>query len=275
MAHTGKKWWQKIIREPLVHFLLLGGALYLIYTHFSTAGAETFLVSGQTTGYLIRAEEKKMGRKLSPAERSRLIDNYIDEEILLREAYKQGMDRSDPYIRKRLIDKMKFSLYSQSFRPDDQTLRRYYEKHKENYASGIRISFDQIFFTREQYDTLKNKEHLETVLNSDTDPSIQGSPFPQGKRFENRSKMELIRIFGTSFVNRIQKFPAGRWYGPVASKQGIHWVKITGKQITGYLPFEAVKPSVMNDYIQQRQQAEWEHKIDSIKSGYRIIIEPF
>ncbi len=275
MNDNGKTWLQKIIREPFVHFLLLGGLLYYMYVRYSKPEQETLAVTKQKEEYLIKTEEQNLGRSLSSSERKQLIDQYVDDEILLREAYKQGLDQGDPYIRKRLTDKMKFSLYDQVNSPDDDILRNYYENHKDHYAAGVRISFEQIFYDKLQYDTIRDKDKILDALNGSAEPENSGGEFPGEDKFENLSRMELIRLFGTSFATAIQKFPAGVWYGPVSSKQGVHYVRITDKQITEYLPLEVIKPAVLNDYIQEQQRSDLRHKIDSLKSGYKITIEPF
>ncbi len=274
MNQIWKKRWKKVLSEPFVHFALLGGLLYLLYINFSKPDPETIIITKQKIEDLHKVQEQKLGRPPGTAERQQFLDKYIDDEVLLREAYKQGFDQSDPYIRKRMIDKMKFSLYDNMTPPGNKVLLEYYENHKEKYASGIKISFEQVYFTKVQYDTLKDKDGILSALNEGTAPGNFGTVFPGGNKFENRSQMELIPIFGTSFVTAIGKFPVGKWHGPVTSKRGIHFVRITDKQITGYLPFEVIKPVVLNDYIQQEQQAELQHKIDSLKAGYKILIEP-
>lgn len=275
MKQIPLSWWRQIIREPFVHFVLLGGLLYLLYINFSKPGPTTIVISKQKTQNLIGALEQELGRSLTKAERKQLLEEYVDEEVLLQEAYKQGMDQNDPRIRKRMIDKMKFSLYKTTETPNEKALRTFYEKHKKQYAAGEKISFEHIFFTKSLFKRQNDIDSILSLLNHDANPESFGTEFPVGREFASRSRMELIRIFGTSFVNKLENLPLNRWYGPIDSKQGIHFVRVKAKHITGYLPFDAVKPSVLNDYIQWQQKSELQHKIDSIKSGYKIIIEPF
>lgn len=266
-------WWHKISKEPFVHFIVLGGLLYLLYLNFSKPGPDTIVVTTQKAEHLIGESEKKLGRTLTATEQKQLLEEYIENEMLFREAYKQGMDQSDPFIRKQMIDKMRFSLYDTFKSPDDQTLLSYYKTHKNDYATGEKISLEHICFTSEQFEEIQNKDDILIELNKGLKPV--SSDFDNQQVLENQSRIELIHKFGTSFTIKLEKIPVGKWSGPLDSKHGVHYVRITAIQNTGYLPFDAVRLRVANDYIQWQQASELEPKIDSIKSEYKIIVESY
>jgi len=268
-------WWYWISKEPFVHFIVLGSLLYLLYSNFSKPSTDTIVVTTQKAENLIDEREKKSGRALTVTEQNQLLEEYIENEILFREAYKQGMDQSDPFIRRQMIDKMRFSLYDTFESPDDQTLLSYYKTHKNDYATEIKISLEEICFTLEQFEKIQDKDNILIELNKSTKPEFSDVDLPKKQILENQSRIELIHHFGTSFTIKLEKIPVGKWSGPLYSKHGVNYVRITAKQIAGYLPFDAVKPRVINDYIQWQQVSELKPKLDSIKSGYKIIVEPY
>ncbi len=268
-------WWHRISKEPFVHFIVLGSLLYLLYSNFSKPGPDTIVVTTQKAENLIGEGEKKLGRTLTTAEQKQILEEYIETEMLLREAYKQGMDQSDPFIRKQMIDKMRFSLYDTFESPDDQTLFSYYITHKNDYATGEKISLEHICFASEQFEEIQDKDDILIELNKGLTPVFSEVDFPARQILENQSRIELIHHFGVSFTIKLEKISAGRWSGPLDSKHGVHYVRITAKQNTGYLPFDAVKLRVVNDYIQWQQASELKPKVDSIRSEYKIIVESY
>jgi hypothetical protein len=102
----------RLVREPLLHFLLLGALLYWAGTLPKKAGS----ITRQTRVEVPRSEVNRMREVWSmqwhraprPEELQSLIDEYVREEVLYREAIAMGLDRNDGIVRRRLVQKMEF-----------------------------------------------------------------------------------------------------------------------------------------------------------------------
>src|SRR4051794_23440023 len=94
-----------ILKEPVLHFLLIGAALFL-YFQWSGAGAgiarSRIVVSSGQVEHLAAAYVKTWQRRPSEQELRALIDDWVREEIAVREAMAAGIDRDDTIIRRRL-----------------------------------------------------------------------------------------------------------------------------------------------------------------------------
>ena len=101
----------KLLREPLVHFLLLGAVLFGV---FALVGERTSERTGHivvTPGHLEHLTisfTRTRQRPPTVQELAGLMDDYIREEVLYREAVAMGLDRDDTIVRRRLRQKLEF-----------------------------------------------------------------------------------------------------------------------------------------------------------------------
>ena len=98
-------------REPLFHFLLGGAALFLLYgavTGDRAARPDRIVVGEARVASLAATFQRTWLRPPTRAELDALIQDFVDEEILYREALELGLDRNDLVVRRRLRQKMEF-----------------------------------------------------------------------------------------------------------------------------------------------------------------------
>lgn len=121
-------WW----RRPVVHFIAIGAILF---------GAKTLFMTGQRTGegperapIVITAERVAELRddwiartRTAPSERDldALIGAAVADELLIREARRRGVHRSDSVVQRRLLKNMQF-LESDSNRSSAELLEEAY-----------------------------------------------------------------------------------------------------------------------------------------------------
>jgi hypothetical protein len=100
----------RVLREPLLHFFLIGAALFAAHALWSGEAPrrDVVVVSRGRIDNLAAQFEATHGRPPDPAERNGLIEAWVKEEILVREALALGLDREDTVIRDRLRQKMEF-----------------------------------------------------------------------------------------------------------------------------------------------------------------------
>ena len=155
------------VREPLVHFLLLGAALFVVFEVAgrgggagadggAEAGRRIVVTAGQVA-VLRRNYEIDNGRAPTAAELDRAVDLYVREEILVREARAQGLDRDDTIVRRRLVQKMEFAV-PEPPPPTDEQLRAFLQEHPEEARPTTRGP-SSLFFNR-----LLNRRTAATVV---------------------------------------------------------------------------------------------------------------
>jgi hypothetical protein len=81
-----------------------------------------------------------------------LVTDFLKEELLAREARALGLDQDDTIVRRRLAQKLEFLVQDTSTlaEPTEEDLRRFYEANPERFQTDARISFTQVFFSREK-----------------------------------------------------------------------------------------------------------------------------
>lgn len=104
---------RKLWREPLVHFLLIGAALFVFYDQTREQGSEApnrIVMSSGEVEQLAANFKRTWMRPPTETELSALIENYVREEVFYREALAMGLDQSDPVVRQRMRSKLEFIL---------------------------------------------------------------------------------------------------------------------------------------------------------------------
>ena len=203
--------------------------------------------------------------RLSAEEKQKIIDEYIGEEAMVREARRLGLDTDDFVIRQRLIQKLNFIDIDpeEEKMPDTATLEAWFADQAERYDSAARISFTHIFFANESNQSADDVAALRNRLNEANTPPAQALPF--GERFaylrsyQDRDLADIKSHFGAEFVTSLsqQASQTGRWLGPLVSRWGNHLVYIEAFTPQSRAQFTDVKSKVLYDWRQdQKSRAE-------------------
>jgi hypothetical protein len=139
--------WRFVCREPLAQFALGGGLIFLAYWLWSTPEPAAIVISPEMAQAIVQQQSRLLDRPLSAAERAAAVAQYVDEELLVREAYKRGVDRSDVSVRERLADKMRFLLGGEPPAPTREQLRTFLKVNQARFGSA---PFDDLAPTLKQ-----------------------------------------------------------------------------------------------------------------------------
>ncbi len=262
------------LREPLLHFLFLGGIIFGVYQQLpSSEGSTTFIVSKQRVQILSDAFQSTWRRPPSTKEINTLIDNYILEELYYREAINLGLDQGDPVIRRRLQQKLEFISKDLTTIIDatDSDLKQFFTDNFEKYRNEPTYSFTQIYI-----DPAKHSEPLqiaqqwlleiETIKHSG-DPTMLPTIIPR------KSLREMNNTFGGELANYVADAELNVWLGPVTSSFGLHLIYVNNIQATTLPTLDDVRSRVNRDWVFQ-QQGKIKAAMDAnIKQKYKILVE--
>jgi hypothetical protein len=234
--------------EPLVHFILIGAAIFLLYETLGKKAAASdtarpvsrrIVVDQAQLHELTVKFEQSQGRKPNRVELSKAVDDWVKEEVLCRAALVAGVDRNDPIIRQRLVNLMQWYLAGEGTdgEPGQNALRRYYEADSEQAGATNALLFEQIFFStalrdssapmdaRKTLDLLQagKQTGLETAM-AQGDPLIAGGD-KAAEELQHGRPSDLATNFGVSFIESIRRLPLDTWSGPLQSSIGWHVVK--------------------------------------------------
>ena len=266
---------QRLIREPLVHFLLIGLLLFALYDAAGDSGGSNrdIRIDDHVAASLYAQFRNTWQRPPTPAEMNALVDSYVREQIFYREGVALKLDRDDPTITRRISQKFTtIAEESGAARPASETeLQRWLNRHADRYADPPLVTFDQIAFEQ------TTKENEERALNGarealaeGADPRTLGSDRMLLPHYELYPVDLVQRDFGSDFAKALMSVRRGAWEGPLASGYGQHLVRVE-KVIPGRLPkLDEVRTAVARDYEEQRRRKSVDETYRKLLQHYRI-----
>jgi parvulin-like peptidyl-prolyl cis-trans isomerase-like protein len=273
----------KVIREPLVHFVLIGAAVFGLYALLSNTDREEardkIIVTEGRVQQLAQVFAKTWQRPPTPEELRGLIDGFIKEEIYYREAIKLGLDRDDTLIRRRMQQKMEFLTEpaDELLSADDVTLQALLDANKAEFRIEPRIAFRQVFLNPDKpgepaiiraeqtLDVLKTSEAGE-VPPSAGDPTLLPTTTPLSPL------SDIARNFGESFAANLADLPEDQWAGPIESPYGLHLVRVT-ERVPGYDPELAEVRDAVEQKLRTQKRDEFQGQAyDQLLAKYEIVL---
>jgi len=263
-----------MLKSPILHFILLGLVAFSAYTHFKPPDRETIHITTQTIDALVQQQESISQKAISPEERQSIIEGHIEDEVLLREAYKREFDKSDYRVRKRILNIMRTSLGEVILEPSTAQLRAFYEANKERYLPSPSRSFEQVYFSFDSANLPEKPEQFIKQLQATNDISNLGDfNLRLSHRYRKSSFQATAITFGKSFTEALLDMPLSTWIGPVESFQGIHYVHVTDEHEPELPPLEQMEPYLRTDYLLQKGRESQTRKIEELKKNYHIVVE--
>jgi len=270
----------RVIREPLLHFLVLAALIFAAYGLLSGRHAveDGIVVSRARIEQLSAIFERTWQRPPTPQELKGLIDSYVREEIYVREALRLGIDKDDTVIRRRLQMKMEFLDGSEADarQASNADLQSYLDTHADQFREPPRIAFEQVYI-----DVQKRGPHAQNdaaallgALRKDASFSTGGDPTLLPPAMPLSDRQEIAGLFGDDFAAAISALPVGEWQGPVASAFGLNLVRITDK-VPGRQPaLSDIRPQVEREWRNSLKEDLARQRLDELLKRYPVSIEP-
>lgn len=274
---------RRFLKEPLLHFAVLALAIFVAYAAFAPkeAGrpARNIVVSATKIDQIAAIFEKTRQRPPSTEELKALIDDYIAEEALVREALALELDQDDTVIRHRLRQKMEFMSDSEvdAAAPTEADLQAYLDGHTSSYEVDPKFGFTQIYLDPDRHGDLLQADAAtllaKLATNPEIDPAALGDPTLLPPRMEPTEISRIANEFGPDFASALAGFSPGVWAGPAPSAYGLHLVRIDERQ-PGRLPkLTEVHEAVLRDWSNDQRVRRARAQLDGLLAQYSITIE--
>jgi hypothetical protein len=272
----------KCLREPLLHFVLLGAAMFVIFGLVSEDRGRRpghIVVTQGTIDNLAAAFARTWRRPPAEQELEGLIQDYMREEVLYREALALSLDRDDTLIR-RLRQKMEFIAEDVTTlsEPTDEELHAYLQAHPEAFAVEPRFTFRQVYLDSRRRGThlARDVDRLLAELQQLGDKAnlaALGDAFLLPHHFESLSATEARKAFGDSFVAGLSTLTPGQWQGPVPSGYGVHLVYVSERTPARIPELAEVRDAVRREWANARRVEANETFFRSLLQRYTVTIE--
>ncbi len=267
------------LKEPLFHFLLIGFAVFGLNAVFANrrdggrGGDHEIVVTQGRMQSLEETFRRQWGRGPSTDELEGLVNDYVREEVLMREAVALGLDRDDAVVRRRLAQKMEFLSEDAAsvMQPSEADLRAYLAAHPKDFAAEPRLSFSQIGLDPEKqkdagrllYELNRGRDDLESLS------YIRMLPV----HVDTMERRDVLTLFGPEFTAKLETLPAGSWVGPVPSGYGFHLVRLESIRPGQPQSFEAARDAVAREWSAAKRQEMKDAQLNQLLARYKITVE--
>jgi len=265
-----------LLREPLTHFLLFGILIFIV-AHAIEARSKRYAIAvgPDEITRIVNSYTQQYGAAPEPAQIHTMVDNYIREEIYLREGLALGLDRNDEIVRRRVAQKFDFLQQDMAVprEPTETDLRAWYAHHAADFVVPARRSFDQVYFAIDRRgDAAAKSLASEAVARlAHGEPAPVADEFPGPAVINKLSQDDLSRLFGgDAFAASIFAARPGTWTGPLRSGFGWHAVRVTEAEPARPRSFDEARADVRIAWQQADRQARNGEAYRQLQARYRI-----
>ena len=258
------------LREPLLHFVLLGGLLFGIDHLFSLRADDphTIVVGADVDQEARRVFNASRGRDPNAQEMTALRKIWLDNEVLYREGLALQVDKGDIAIRERVIFKALSVIDANTKLPavDDRVLRTWFEAHRANYDEPTRFDFQE---------AVLSGDASEPAVRAFVDALNAGTPgdAKAGLRvFKARPQPTLAQSYGPEFANALAAAPLHEWH---AQRTRDGWRAIRVDAITAARPadFEVLRGVVLQDWTDATLAEQRSAAVRALARAYTVKYE--
>ncbi len=275
---------RSLLREPLVHFLALGGLLFgLVRWRAGPAGvgSDRITVGRGQIEALAAGFTRTWQRPPTERELKGLIDEYVREELAYREAVAIGLDRDDPIIRRRLRQKLEFLIEDvvDAVPPTDSALQNWLDAHADVYRTDPQVAFRQVYFRQDARgaavigDAQRVRARLERSGPDAPIADLGDGALLLPQEVPLASRTEVVRVFGEAFADSILDLEPGHWAGPVESGYGLHLVFVRERREGRLPPLDEIRAVVERDLMAAQRAARIEQMYERLLGRYRVDVQ--
>ena len=273
-----KRW----IKEPLLHFVLIGSALFAAFALLSARDdvpRDAIVVSAGKIEHLAALFSRTWQRPPTRPELEGLIDDFVREEAAYREGLAVGLDRDDTVIRRRIRQKLDFIAedVADLLEPDEAALEAHLAANSDRFRVDPRLSFRHVYLDPEKRRDTLEADARELLARLDGDSSLDafmlGDAILLEPAYGDVSTREITGLFGSQFTSSLAELEPGAWHGPIASGYGVHLVFIDERRGSRLPPLDEIRDKVARDWSNAHRLETTEQFYADMLKRYEIIVE--
>lgn len=269
---------RRLLREPLLHVVVLGVLLFALHRAVAPPSAgEEIVVPPDALAAMREEFRRRTTRMPSATDEQAMLEKWVDDEVLVREALSLGLDRGDGVVRRRLIQKMEYLIENTEpvQAPTDAELQTYLAANIARYATPARVSFTHVFVSAQRAGAAAAEEAaaLKTRLDDGADPAALGDPFLRGRDVRLHTQAELASGFGAPFAAAVVQLPEGTWSAPIRSSFGLHLVRVSEKRAGAEAGLATVRPQLERDWRDDRRRLLDREARARLRARYHVRVD--
>jgi hypothetical protein len=276
----------RVLKEPLLHFLLAGAALFAAYACMNRAvdnpsagNAHQLHVSAGDVAWLAENWTTQWRRAPTHEELHGLITDYINELLLAQEARALGLEDNDVIVRRRLAQKLTFLIEDTLRRaePSEAELQQFYEAHAQRFRSDAHISFRHIYFSPQRRANARSDATDALRLLLEEGGSLPtagpGDRLLLETEFHDETERSISGAFGAGFARKVFSLELGAWSGPIESGYGLHLVRVSTRQEPQLRPFSELRERVAQEWRREQEKSAKERYLAELRKKYPVVVD--
>lgn len=279
MARQGKdenSLLRRFLSEPLAHFALLGFAIFVALPR--VLGEPDTRPAIVIDSAFIEGLRELHG---DAATDEALVESYLRQELLYREALRLGLDEGDEIVRRRLVQKMEAVLSAGVETASDAELAEYLSANRASFAQEARFTFEHRFYSQDRRDDALLDAQTDLLALNDLRGAqqVQGADeFLYGNRFDGRGVSWVAGRFGNDFVVALTNASLAEaedspWQGPVRSPFGVHLFRVISIEPARLPELSEVRGAVEAAWRQEAQSERLAAELARLRSETEVQVE--
>ena len=270
-----------LLREPLLHFAIVGAILFGGYSWLNNKNVEATAVDPVRIGegdvrWLKQTWSSQWLRQPTADELKGLVNDLLNERLMAREAEAMGLAQDDTVIRRRLAQKLKFLVEDTArlAEPSEAQLQQYFAANATHFATPGKLSFKQVYFNpKHRTDAAADAKSVLAELNAGEVEPAGGDRLLLGDSFDDTGELALAGMFGAGFAQEVFALEPGRWHGPVKSGYGFHLVFVSERTSNAQKPFETVRDAVLAEWRGAKQTELSRDYLVELRKKYGVEVD--
>ncbi len=219
---------------------------------------------------------------LTEADRARVLDRLVEEELLVQRAVEIGLVDSDPAVRKSLVQALIESVVAEaeSEEPDAAALRRFFDEHREYFGAGERLRVERLVFRDGERGAARpraeearkvlgeGRETAQAVGERLADPpllALPQAPLPPAK---------LREYLGPALLDAARAVPEGAWTEPLPGAEGLELLRVAERRAAETPPYEAVAAQVAAEWRRERGDRALREYLELLRAEADLVVAP-
>lgn len=260
---------QRILREPTSHFVLLAAVLFAANAALESWRGNVITIERVQIDVRIAELEAIRGAPLSPEERQLVEDAYIDEQVLVREALDMGLE-ADRRIDDILVQKMLHVLSGDVIQPTEDELSGFYRENRASYTPESTLTIEEVVIAG---DSPAAGDLVEQLRAGGSAQELAESPDVRASVLREVTGGDLRRLFGPVTAELILSANTEGWIGPHGTVRGQHWFRIVEQTTPELPPLDSVRERVRLDWVASQEAARLDQAVRGLRVRYNIVIE--
>ena len=275
----------QLAREPLLQFLLIGACIYAANGLFGApqeeADSNNIVVDQVRIKSFISQWQSRWNRPPTRQELDGLINAYVRENILYRQALAMGLDEDDPVTRRRMAQKLEFLTNDIALlkEPAAGELEQYFKDNEALFREPDRITFDLVYLDPDKREDATLADAATLLAQLREAGTVDASNLELGDRlmvpnvFQRASQRDIQRQLGSGFAESVMSLEPGQWHGPVLSGYGVHLVYVSEVYPAPAPIFADVREAALQSWQSKQQETFNKEFYAGLKARYKVVIE--